>query len=224
MVEGLARFYYPELLNESQKELMRFIKWCNKVFGYYPIIVGGWAVWAYTRYSKSVDIDVILPTTQAVHSLLVPYYKVHNFQSAGFLAKEYFKEIKTNMGKERIYIDAASYSNKNRLKERGIEIPWSLLEKNSREHSFSGAKARIPDPELLLVYKVKALRDRGHELRTIEETGVRRDFLESKIEKDKNDIKQLLKIKIDQNKLNQLLKRLRFKKIFEETIRELKIE
>lgn len=114
-----------------------------------------------------------------------------------------------------------SYANKNVLKEKRIEIPWNLLEKNSREHNFNGATARIPEPELLLIYKAKALRDRTWELKTAEAIGTRKEFLESKIEKDKNDIRQLLKTKIDKNKLNQLLKKLRFKKLFQETTKEL---
>lgn len=218
----MARLYYPELLEESQKELINFIKWCNKIYGYHPIIIGGWAVWAYTKYTKSIDIDIILPTTQAIHSLLTPYYKANNFKSAGILTKEYFREIKTREGSDRVYLDASSYANKNILKEKIIEIPWNLLEKNSKEYNFNGAKARIPIPELLLIYKVKALRDRRFELTNTEIVGARRDFLESKIEKDENDIKQLLKIKINQDKLNQLLGRLKFREIFEETVRELK--
>jgi len=218
----LARLYYPEVLNASQKELINFIKWCNKVYGYHPIIIGGWAVWAYTKYSKSIDIDVIFPTTQAIHSLLIPYYKANNFKSTGIITKEYFKEIKTKKGTERIYIDAASYSNKNILKEKRIEVPWNLLEKNSKEYRFNGTTARIPAPELLLIYKVKALRDRKLELKTPEATRAERSFLESKIKKDEDDIRELLKTRQDENKLKQLLKETKFTEIFEETVQELK--
>lgn len=217
----MARLYYPELLNASQKELANFVKWCNKVYGYTPIIIGGWAVWAYTKHSKSIDIDIILPTTQTVHSLLMQYYKANNFSSQGMLTKEYFKEVKTKQGTEKIYLDAASYSNKNILKEKNkIEIPWNLLEKHTVEYKFNGAKARIPATELLLLFKAKALRDRQFYLKTAE-TPETRYFLESKIEKDKKDILALLKTKIDKNKLEKLLKQTRFKKIFEETITEL---
>ncbi len=228
----MARAYVPELLDESQKELVSFIKWCNKIYGYYPTIVGGWAVWAYAKHSKSIDIDLIMPTRQSTDSLLLPYYKARGFKEEGIFTKEYFKEIKTKEGKAKIVIDAASYSNINRLKEeKSIQIPWNLLEKNSKEYDFGGAKARIPVPELLLVFKVKALRDRTFEFKNAEKmvsgTPVidpRMNFLESKIKKDKTDIKALLKLELDKNKLEQLLKKTKFKQLFEEAIKKLEAE
>jgi len=233
MVKGLVkeRLYHQKVLEESQKELVRFIRWCNRLYGYYPVIIGGWAVWAYTKYSKSIDIDIIIPTLKAVHSLLLPYYKAGHFKSAGLLTKEYFKEVETARGKERIYLDAASYSNRNMLKEKRIEIPWNLLEKNSREFDFGNAKARIPTAELLMLYKVKALRDRRYELRTAQTsmvsgtpTSPAMDFVKSKIKKDENDIRELLKTKIDKRKLDQLLKKTAFKELFDETLNRLEAE
>ncbi|MFH1587742.1 MAG: hypothetical protein ABIA76_00195 [Candidatus Diapherotrites archaeon] len=220
-VKELDEYYSKKTLEESEKELKQFIEWYNKVYGYHPIIIGGWAVWAYTKHHKSRDIDVVLPTTKTVHELLLPYYKTRKFKSKGMFTKEYFKEVKTKEGIDTIYLDACSYANKNILKKEKIEIPWSLLEKNSKEWVFENKTARIPTPELLLIYKTKALSDRKFEHTQLTPTDKRSAWLKSKIKKDKIDIKALLeKTEINKDKLNELLKKTKFTKYFNETMKE----
>lgn len=222
-MKGLAEFYNKKILDESFKELKIFVNWCNKVYGYHPIIVGGWAVWAYAKHAKSRDIDVVFPTAKSVHELLSPYYAARGFKSTGILTKEYFREVKTKDGIQAIYLDGCSYSNKNFLKEERIEIPWDLVEKNSREWKFNGFMARIPQPEVLLIFKAKALRDRQFEQKDPTISEDRQAFLSSKIDKDKKDINALLeKAEINQEKLEKLLKKLKFEKYFNEIIEEQK--
>jgi len=223
-VKDLADWYNKELTNASFKELINFIKWCNKIYGYHPVIVGGWAVWHYAKHAKSRDIDVIMPTNKSIHQLLLHYYKARNFKSYGFMVKQYFKEITVKNKKEKIYLDASSYERKNRLKEDPqIEMSWNLLEKNSIEWKTKNFTARVPTKEFLLVMKVKALRDRLFELKEEKIDEEIKSFLEAKVEKDENDIKQLMKTKIRQEKLEKLLKKTKFKKYFDQTIKELKI-
>jgi len=64
--------YNKEILTESYKELIRFVKWINKQYGYYPIIVGGWAVYSYVPSLGSRDIDIIFPSRESTHRVLLP--------------------------------------------------------------------------------------------------------------------------------------------------------
>ena len=220
-MNAMTEWYNPDITSASYKELNKFTHWCNKIFGYYPIIIGGWAVYYYTNQAQSRDIDLILPTNQDIHQLLLPYYAANQYKSAGLITKEYYKEVQTKNGTDKIYLDASSYQRKNQLKENSnIELAWNLLEKNAQEWKTTKFTARVPLPELLLLYKVKAFRDRTFDLKTTQSLG-RKTYLTAKIEKDTADIQGLQKLKLNKDKLEQLLQQTKFKKYYNPTILEL---
>lgn len=105
-----------------------------------------------------------------------------------------------------------------------ISIPWKLVEKNSVKTKIDGLEVLVPFPELLLIQKVKALKDRTHWKYKLEgfERGISKKRREFKIDKDEKDIRNLLKLKIDDKKLNQLLKKTKFLEYFEDKTKWLK--
>ncbi len=116
----------------------------------------------------------------------------------------------------------------NKLHENNnIEIPWKLAYEYNIKSEVDGLKMLIPSLELLLVYKVKALRDRTFDLhkfvKFIKNKKVWTARKEFKIQKDKRDILNLIKTgKIDFDKLEEILQKTKFKNNYEETIEELK--
>jgi len=60
-------------------ELKDFSQWYNEKVGYYPLIVGGWAVYCYTRGLGSKDIDVVFPGSESKHTTLFNYFRTHGY-------------------------------------------------------------------------------------------------------------------------------------------------
>jgi len=73
---NLNEWYSKEITDASYKELISLTKWINKIYGYYPIIIGGWAVYSYMATLGSRDIDLVFPTSESIDKTLMPYYKV----------------------------------------------------------------------------------------------------------------------------------------------------
>ena len=106
--------------------MIELCKWLNEIHGYHPIIIGGWAVYLYYPTLGSRDIDVLFPNRVLKNDVVNNYLISHSYQSEGLIEKEYFKEVETSKGKERIIIDACSIEDINRLKGTEIIIPWNL--------------------------------------------------------------------------------------------------
>ncbi|MDI6917513.1 MAG: hypothetical protein QMC80_06925 [Thermoplasmatales archaeon] len=149
----MNEFYTKEIIEESYKELINFVGWINKHYGYYPVIIGGWAVFSYVKSMGSRDIDIIFPTRESTDRVLLPYYRAAGYKSSGVFTKQFYKEIKTGKKIERIYLDAYSLADRNLLHENSeIEIPWSLGMKHSKEWKIKNVVARVPNIEVLLIY------------------------------------------------------------------------
>lgn len=214
-----------KLTELSFKELAKITKLFN-IHGLAPIIVGGWAVYHYAKKAKSIDIDLVLPSKQAIQ-IFENYCKQHGFKKDKRAKTRalFKKEIKTKPGIQEIELDIFTFSNKNRLaSNKSIEIPWKLSEKHSEEWQLeTNTAARVPKKEVLLLYKAAALADRQFKLRTWANLSkVARDRLRAKIAKDKKDIQSLLNLTINKEKLEQLLRETGFEKQFNKTIKELK--
>ncbi|MDI6902189.1 MAG: hypothetical protein QMC77_00410 [Methanocellales archaeon] len=217
----MDEYYDDEILTESYKELVRFVRWINKQYGYHPIIIGGWAVFSYVPGLGSRDIDIIFPSRESTHRVLLPYYRAAGYKSSGVFTKEFYKEVKTSRGIERIYLDACSLVDKNILHENAdVEIPWELGMKHSKEWKIQDVVARVPLLEVLLLYKVKALADRRYDLRRgAEFSPLQRAYINSKIWKDEQDIKVLMTCEIKKDFLQSLLDATNFKPYFEKEIK-----
>ncbi|MFA4856048.1 MAG: hypothetical protein WC634_05715 [archaeon] len=215
----------PDKLTElSFDELLKITKLFN-IHGLAPIVIGGWAVYHYTKGAKSVDIDLVLPSRQAIQ-IFEKYCKQHGFEKdkQAKIRVLFKKEVETDAGKQEIALDIFTLSSKNRLaSDKSIEVPWLLSEKHSEEWQLEkNTIARVPEKEVLLLYKAAALVDRQFKLKTWANLSkVVRDRLKAKIAKDKSDIESLLRLGADKEKLAQLLAETRFEKQFNKTIKEL---
>ncbi len=200
--------YSKEVTEQTLRELVAFIEWYNKL-GHEPLIVGGWAAWAYHQGPGSKDIDVVFPGKAAMQQTLLQYFQVNGFKTrkTSLFDYEFYKTRKTNESREvEVIIDAVASDRRVVVDGTPIVIPWGLAEKFKRKHDFgNNVQAWIVSPELLLVYKIGALLGRGSQLRTSPEEN--RERIESKLWKDAQDVAGLLeKTAPDRKKLGSLLK------------------
>ncbi len=187
--------YREEVTDPSLEELLRFGGWLNEVYGFHPIIIGGWAVFFHAGSLQSKDIDIVLPTRENVETIMYQWYDLSGYVSEGWLERAYYKEVQTEKGPVRIEMDAASYQDRNPFRERlELEIPWNLCESHSEGFRKKGVDLRIPSKALLLAYKTKAVRDRRFRLRHAILPDLARQALVSKVWKDEYDIARLLEI------------------------------
>ena len=73
-----------------------------------------------------------------------------------------------------------------------VDLPYRLLERHNQTWRVGNQEVLMPTPELLLLQKVKAHRDRSWDLRHTEVDIGRAAFLRSKIAKDAYDIRGLV--------------------------------
>ena len=188
-----------ESVNISKKELYNFIKWFNDIYGYYPIIIGGWAVYYYNPYYGSRDIDVVFEGSLSTYEKQLTQY----FQTNGYVESitdkwghmKYRKKITTTLGIEFIDIDPLNVSIKNSFHmNTEKELPFSLskIKYNTvRIEDEPPLEYRAPRIELLLLYKIKAYSDRDFELKKTTETKEMQHYT-SKRDKDGADILSLI--------------------------------
>jgi hypothetical protein len=225
-VLNLNEWYRKEVTEASFKELISLTKWINKIYGYFPVVIGGWAVYSYVASLGSRDIDLVFPTRDSADKVLMPYYKAMGFKETGLFSKRFYKEITTEKGSEKIELDACSLSDRNLLHEnKNIEVPWELVLRYDKEWEIQkGLVARVPVIELLLIYKVKALCDRRYDSKHLKMSMIEKSYINSKIWKDEYDINNLSNCKINRDTLNELLEIADFKSYFKEESERLKIK
>jgi len=199
----LQEYYRNEVTSATFEELKITLRWFNDILGNFPFVIGGWAVWAYTKGLGSRDMDIVMPLRESVDPIMVPFYRANGYEKKGGpldFGKYFAKSIEVNGGQEEFYLDICSYQDHNYFHEdrdKEFELPWDLLEKHHELGGFEGLKAYIPTKELLVLSKVKAYRDRKHDLkhRGAHESDLYR--MQSKIWKDAHDIRELMKLGID---------------------------
>lgn len=121
--------YYRDLVTQKSWELLQAL---SKKYSF--VLIGGWAVWAYTHALKSKDIDIVVSHTEL-----------------GKLGKEYplikndrLKKYEINQGEVQIDIYSPFYS------DPGIPAQTIL------EHAVLNEGFRVPRPEDLLALKLTA--------------------------------------------------------------------
>ncbi len=155
----------------------------------------------------------------------MPFYSARGYQSSGLFSKRYSREIETSSGKERVYLDASSLTDRNFFHEDNeIEIPWSLAFKFNRKWALDRFIVRVPEVEILLIYKVKALADRRYDLRIPDTTLLDQAYIRSKIWKDEHDIRLLSQEDIKVNFLERKLDDLGFTDYFTRELERLRIK
>jgi hypothetical protein len=159
----------------------------------------------------SRDIDILFPERKLKDVVVSSYLGSHGYKSEGLFTKEYFKEVDTPRGKERIIIDACSVEDVNRLKKTDIVIPWTLAFEHPKRIKTEDIELYIPDVEVLLLYKSKAALDRKEDLKEVFDPF----YLQQKILKDHYDIINLVSnCGIDFDILDDLLSRCNFHEQF----------
>lgn len=204
----LAKHSYQELVDLSHH---------FHHYGPIPIIIGGWAVFFYNSYLGSIDIDVVGP---GMDGRLI--YILTDFQ-----AKNGYEEVpKSLLGLEKSYkkpiiengkfvgdmeIDACSYEQDfNTFHEnKGKVLPYSLCDNSGMLEKITLNEdddiINIPNKSLLLLYKIKAFRDRSFDVEN-KRAILGSDtitWLEGKIIKDGSDIISLLDPNPSQSKIRQ---------------------
>jgi len=186
----LKEHYAAEITDESKNELVEFIRWYNHFLGHKPLIVGGWAAWAYHKGIGSKDIDVVFPQSRTMHQSLLQFFKSRGYEhrKVDLFDYEFFKTRTTPSGRKvEVLIDAVSADRRVRVTGTALTIPWQLAEKYKRTFSFAeNAEAYIIEPELLFAYKIGALIGRSNSLKTA--TEAERLHYQSKLWKDAQDL------------------------------------
>ncbi len=202
----------------SLKELANFAKWMNEILGHHPIIIGGWAVYFYNPTGLgSRDVDVIFPTWE-MRDRVATLYLVNNgyeLKRRAFGEAEWIKLLEPDNPDSETYLDICTLQDKNLVHGRKLEIPWSIATRWRHSVTMEGEEIFIPDPEPLLVLKVKAAWDRNYDL--MKKGGD--TFLSDKIRKDRFDILSILsKCEINRNIVAEIVLKHEFKELFVETL------
>lgn len=223
----------PHITDISKDYLKKFLAYAKNHLSYEPIVVGGWAVYALLKTEQSVDADILVRTKEDVKKLR-PFFDEHGFKAKEDWHHNFSFELALNESHEihgikinDVLFDFFSAPEENVLHEnKRLNVPWKLAFSFNQNIDLEGLKFRIPSPELLLAYKVKAYRDRKHDKVEFAEHMAykkiwlsRKDF---KIEKDKRDIKSLIQFgQINPEKLEEVLSKTKFKALFDESLEEI---
>lgn len=204
----MKEHYLSEITEETRKELVELIKWYNRVVGHEPLIVGGWAAWAYHKGLGSKDIDIVFPGAAAMQQTLFDYFKSHGYQArkVDFFDYEFYKNRKTKNGEIDILVDAVSLNRSAQVTGTKITIPWKLAETHKQKYSFGkDADAYIVTPEMLTVCKMGALIGRDSKVGAA--TGPAQLHYRAKLWKDVQDIIGVFEsTQIDKNTLQEILR------------------
>ncbi len=218
-----------EVPDQSKKYLEEFQEYVNKVLPYEPIILGGWAVYAFTKKQKSVDVDVLLKDKRDIE-LIKPFFLERKFvlekDSQGNVTFELETQKHEYKGitLESIIFDIMLITEPNTLhSNKNISVPWQLCYEFNQKTKLNGIEILAPTKELLVILKTKALLDREYDKFkfknfTNKQWLRRKEF---KIEKDKQDIKDLFEIGINQKQIEEILRKTNFEQNFYETIKKL---
>lgn len=214
----------------SLEYLLNFLEFAKERLDYDPIVLGGWAVYALIKKEMSIDVDVLLKSKKDI-DLLKPFFNKNEFKFE--LDKNenvtFEKTLEKSIEIDNIKIDYLIFDiivkdEPNKLHEnKDIDVSWGLCFEYNKKIKYEDVEFAIPIPELLLVYKVKAYRDRNYDKHSMIDHFVgkkawhaRKDF---KINKDKRDIFNLINNqRINPKVLDEILAKTKFKDYFDETI------
>ena len=228
-----SRKQYEILVEDSYNELVSLLKWFS-LFGPIPTIIGGWAVYFYNSYFGSIDIDIVGASHQGRFiDIIERYERTHGYE---FTAKDplglEITSRKPVIQNEKIIgymeIDACTFEDP---KPGGFhenpdkKLPYSLTATKQYQREVKleeDAICYIPRKPLLLLYKIKAARDRAHDLKTQGTTmkPAKAERLRGKLTKDRADILALL----DPNPNKYVIKESFNADAFHDLVKTLKLE
>jgi len=219
------------LAENSYKELIKL----GHHFAYYgpiPNVIGGWAVYFYNSYYGSVDIDIVGPTLDGRLMYILTDFQGHH---------DYEEVYKDEMGIEKsfskpvykgerhvgdIEIDACTYEEEFNIfhEDRSKRLPYDLCDREDLRVQLSLSETDrnnliyIPKKSLLLLFKIKAFRDRRYDIENKRAIIAAEKFtwLEGKVVKDGSDIIALLDPNPSRYMINQKIDTKILKELIEE--------
>lgn len=215
------------LVKTSYQELLSFLRFYRHHGT--PVIIGGWAVYFYNPYYGSVDIDVVGASLKGAFEEIIEKYEItHGYE---FVRDAFGTESAARKpifrGRKKIgemEIDACSYErlNASRFHEDPSKVlPYSLCSRKGCTTEIGLSRdivCYIPTKALLVLFKVKARRDRSYDIR---ERGATMNpetlaWLQGKVVKDGSDIIALLDAKPRKGVLHESLDYNQLRRIVEE--------
>lgn len=184
-----------EIFNQSLIELKAIAEWLEEMeesgkIKPLTVLIGGWAVYSYNPWYGSIDIDLV--TNSDIKNRLMWHLieKRHYTSDHSPPPTTVYKEVAIGGNKQKIRLDFGSRVELNPfegVKKNPLSFD-TLDEHTSTWHMGDGFHIRRPDRSALLVYKLKAVWDRGYRVRWGRDTG----WDEYKLEKDYCDILALI--------------------------------
>lgn len=176
----------------SRHELFRFSAYADN-YGLQTTVIGGWAVCAYNTYLESIDIDIVTPQDR------IPEVEFILIQQCGWIPtttdmpiwKRFSKGIPDADPHDYVLFDLLSSNLINAFHEDNRKrVPFHLcLQENHyvRRSINDHITINVPKKELLLLYKLKAYRDRIFDLHNIDLNEPEKLRLQAKTTKDLSD-------------------------------------
>jgi hypothetical protein len=188
----LTEEYSREITGISYKEIERLAIWA-RMRGPQFYLIGGWAAWSYHRGLGSKDIDVVFLNQSLLEPFLMEFYRENGYERMpGLIESSYRKPVQVGSRTLYIEIDAAQIDRGQPFHEnRALNLPYSLLQQHHQTWRAGQEEVLRPTVELLLLQKVKALRDRSWDLDHSSPDAARTQYLRGKIQKDIYDIQNL---------------------------------
>lgn len=181
----------------SRSELFRFHAYVES-YGIQATLVGGWAVFAHNPYLESIDIDIVVPNDRIPHveHILIEQCKWIPTTTDMPIWKRFSKQIPDAGLHDHIIFDLLSTDLVNAFHEdNSKKVPFHIcLQKNQfvKKSINDLVNISVPRKELLLLYKLKAYRDRIFDLHNREITEREKFRLTAKATKDLSDTIALL--------------------------------
>ena len=225
----LHKKYSQEITDLSKQELFNFMEFVKTAKIDEPYLIGGWAVYSYTKGLGSVDIDFVFETKSEINRAEL-YFTENKYKLRIEDAdKHYYKVVAEKIsGVEKeieIWFDTFHFGDRNMLlADERIEVPWQLLEQYHNYREIGNVRVKVPAPELLLIYKVMAMIDREWKIAdSIERMAVgNRARLRAKAAKDMADINGMVEnTKVDYGTLEKILSETGFGRYFWEKLRRI---
>jgi hypothetical protein len=218
--------YDEKITDFSYEELKRLAFW-SRIKGPEFFLIGGWAAWHYHRGAGSGDIDIIFSNKTIMECFLPIYYRENGYTEVRGpmgIERRFEKRI-PNVGIEIVIdIDATCMSDGQPFKEdRKKNIPYTELSSHFKQWNLGEETVKIPNPELLLLQKIKAHRDRTWEFDNQTIDPVRSEYLKSKIWKDEYDIRHLEHRVKDIGTLWEIADKHKCRDLIEDTLRNLRL-
>jgi len=180
------------VIDASLAELAEIYRWVHdreSTENPVTILIGGWAVYCYSPWYGSIDIDLVTNAGTRQHLMR------HLETTRGFIKRRNppFRNsvVKVIPPDGEIIIDFIPKNEKNCFEGLDETCPMNLLNGRTFVKEISPAiSVTIPERSLLLLLKLKAAWDRAY--RVQEQKSDREDWEKGKLRKDRADILALI--------------------------------